>query len=103
MTRILYHMDGSELFLSSEGHAERTDVCTAISSLLQTLAMRIDELGAKYHYEVHDGRLWLFAKGAKIRPAFETILCGLKHLADSYPENVSLEEGCPIITRSNMG
>lgn len=101
MTKIYYEATNNEIMISAIGHTE-TRVCAAASVLMDTLAIRLHEVAKDTQCEAHDGRLWLRAKGVNVRPAFDTIMCGLNQLAAQYPEDISVVEGCPIFANGIM-
>jgi uncharacterized protein YsxB (DUF464 family) len=101
MTKIYYEATNNEIMISVMGHTDH-DVCRAVSVLVQTLAKRLDEVAKESHYEVQSGQIWLRAKGVNVRPAFDTIMCGLDQLAVQFPEHLSIVEGCPIFVKGIM-
>ena len=95
MTKIYYEASNNEIVIGAQGHTD-SRVCNAVSVLLDTLAIRCRQVARDVHCEAHSGQLWLRAKGVNVRPAFDTIMAGLNQLAEQYPKEVSVIEGCPL-------
>lgn len=103
MTKITYaiNVNHNEFSLLCQGHAGYADfgsdiVCAAISTLTQTLVMRLDDVTDTWSASVEPGQVWCYAKGYRAMESFETVLTGLKAVADMYPSYVWIEEGCTI-------
>lgn len=100
MTKIYHEEKGDEILISAQGHTD-SRVCNAVSVLLDTLAIRLHEVSKNTHREAHSGYLYLRAQGRFVRPAYDTIMCGIRQLAEQYPKDIELIEGCPIFDKEN--
>ena len=63
-------------------------VCAAISILVQTLAIRLEDVTDKYTTHIEPGDVEITGEGIRAVDTFWTVFTGLKALSDSYPENV---------------
>ena len=86
MTRITIREDGDVHSIEATGHATgSTDVCAAISALIESLAIYAEKFAEKMITEViEDGNVRLAFKGARAGFVFTTM--GLEAIAESYPD-----------------
>ena len=89
---------GDRWELTLSGHAGaapygRDLVCAAATALVCALAGYVSEqpLEEPPTIRLQPGDAKIIAKGKDLAPAFETVLCGLKLLAEAYPESVRCE------------
>ena len=68
-------------------------VCSAVSILLYSYAAELLRLGAKPDIR-DDGDVFEIRPGTGkgCRPAYDTVITGLRLLADEYPQHIALEE-----------
>ena len=98
MTNITYKVTENAFELHVKGHAEYVKkgerghdvVCAAISILVQTLAIRLEAVTAKYTTHIEPGDVEITGEGIRAVDTFWTVFTGLKALSDSYPENVKM-------------
>ncbi len=95
MIRILY--DKKSFILTIHGHAGyaekgRDIVCAAVTALAGTLERCMKEVG-EGSCEWKEGETCFTALGTEnLRPCFETVLTGLRMLAEEFPDYVTLKE-----------
>lgn len=72
----------------------RDIVCAAVSVLIQTLAQHLNDT-ADLHYVDYDGAQIreIMADGRNAMIAYETVMTGLRMIANQYPDNLNLVEG----------
>lgn len=92
MIQIAYRDDGDRFELSADGHAGQAAeghdiVCSAVSTLVQTLIARLDETGEEYRAELRKGHAEIDGPAAE---SFRTVLTGLKEISRAYPEYVKV-------------
>lgn len=98
MIRIVRTSYGNAFDLFITGHAMQADkgkdiVCAAVSALIQTLAMSMDDISAYYDVDISDEMVsHIGATGKCAKVACDVIMKGLKAIADEYPQNVSVED-----------
>lgn len=82
----------------------RDIVCAAVSTLIQTLALRLENIDDLHHvdcehlyYVGYEGTRpqirKIMADGREAMSAYETVMAGLRAIADQYPDNLNLVEG----------
>ena len=101
MTDITYYEDRDEISIRIKGHAGYADkgsdiVCSAISTLGQTLLAYLNVDHEKFDYSKRDGFIWCYAKGPNVKVSFHTIMAGFHLLEDNYPDHVKINRGCAI-------
>ena len=95
MIRIIYKKQ--VLCLKISGHAEyaekgRDIVCSAVTALAGTLERCMVE-AEEGNCEWKEGETCFTASGTEnLRPCFETVVTGLRMLAEEFPEYVNIEE-----------
>lgn len=99
MIRIKCYTEDRAFRMRITGHAGfdevgRDIVCAAVSVLIQTLAQHLNDT-ADLHYVDYDGRQIreIMADGRNAMIAYETVMTGLRMIADQYPDNLKLTEG----------
>lgn len=105
MTEITYIGDEIDFTLEVRGHAGYAEygndiVCSAISVLTQTLIAYMDEVAEDMEARINPGDVYLWAMGRKAIKSAEVILKGYEMLADSFPDYVTFDKGCP--NKTNM-
>ena len=101
MTEITYYEEHDEISVKINGHAGYAEkgsdiVCSAISTLGQTLLAYLNIDHDKFDYSLRDGYIWCYAKGPNVRIAFHTIMTGFHLLEDGYPDFVRINRGRSI-------
>ena len=95
MISIQYKRDNLELQIAGHaGYAEkgRDIVCAAVTALAGTLERCMKEAG-EGSCEWKEGETCFTASGTEnLRPCFETVVTGLRMLAEEFPEYVSIKE-----------
>ena len=81
-----------KLTLELSGHAGyapagRDTVCAAVSALVYTLINC-----SQCSYDTAEKTCVRLRRGIKNRVRFDTVLCGLFMIADSYPDNLTLQK-----------
>lgn len=107
MTKITYYEANDEISIDISGHAGFDKigsdiVCSAISMLGQTLLAYLGIDNEKFSYEMKQGHIWAYAKGANVRTAFHVIMAGYHLLETNYPDYIQLERGCCMQRSSEM-
>ena len=96
MTRIPYQYSDDSFALDVYGHSGYAPagddiVCAGISALVQTLAIRADEIGEDTMIDLPGGgEAHIEASGDRILDFFEGILEGLRAIAEAYPSNAEV-------------
>ena len=103
MTEVRFYEDSKEFSIEVEGHAGYAEmgsdiVCSAISILIQTLEAYMDVVATETDSEIRSGYAWVYGKGSEAIESFRTILTGLRLIEATYPEYISIEEGCTLIS-----
>lgn len=73
------------------GYAERGSdiVCAGASALAFTLIQRLINMDdVEVEHEEGDGKMHIFAKGARTKEPVDTIATGFRLLADTYPKHI---------------
>ena len=101
MTKVTYYEDNNEISLKIKGHAGYAEmgsdiVCSAISTLGQTLLAYLNVDHEKFDYSMREGFIWVYAKGENVRTALHVVLAGYHLIEDNYPDHLSIERGCAI-------
>ena len=107
MTKIIFYKEKSQYVgLLVEGHtgfalAGNDILCSAISSLTQSLALgilKVLKISAKYHVDESKGKLELRLPLKldnevlnKAQVLFETTYLSIKDLSNGYPSNIKME------------
>ncbi len=95
MISIQYNKDNLELQISGHaGYAEkgRDIVCAAVTALAGTLERCMEEAG-EGSCEWKEGETCFTASATEnLRQCFETIIIGLRMLAEEFPDYVSIKE-----------
>ena len=95
MISIQYKRDNLELQIAGHaGYAEkgRDIVCAAVTALAGTLERCMKEAG-EGSCEWKEGETCFTASGTEnLRPCFETVVTGLKMLAEEFPDYVTIKE-----------
>lgn len=107
MTEVRFYEDSKEFSIEIKGHAGYAEmgsdiVCSAISILIQTLESHMDVVAAQTDSEIRDGYCWVYAKGDEAIESFRTILTGFRLIEAAYPEYISIEEGCTLISSPKL-
>ena len=98
MIRIEIRSDKGMLKLAIKGHAGYAPigydiVCSAVTSTAYTLAAYAEKQGAAQCIRLDPGDILIKAEDTeKMRTAFELIGCGLRMIANTYPENAMVVE-----------
>lgn len=99
MIRIRCYTEDRAFRMRITGHAGYDEigkdiVCAAVSALVQTLAQYLGNT-ADLHYVDYDGAQIreIMADGREAMVAYETVMTGLRMIADQYPDNLLLTEG----------
>lgn len=104
MITVTIRQSGSFRELQATGHAlyapEGQDiVCSAFSILIYTLSDFIlkDKSVSSYKNKVQSGEVYIgfSSEKASIFTAFDTVVGGIKLLAESYPENIVIHGNFP--------
>lgn len=98
MTTIFASKSSNEFDLKISGHAGYAAigsdiVCSAISTLLQTLVLYLGDEGETFSSDIKEGAALVHGKGEKSMIAFDVVMEGFTAIANTYPEFVSLKEG----------
>lgn len=101
MTNVTYFDQNDEISIKITGHAGYADkgsdiVCSAISTLGQTLLAYLNVDNEKYDYSMWEGHIWAYAKGSNVQTALKVIMTGFYLLSRDYPEYVQINRGCAI-------
>ena len=97
MIQIIRHYDGFDM-LGHAGYAPRGHdiVCAGISALLETFLMSVNKLTTdEISSVISSGNAVIRYKGNLSRDAqllADSFFCGVKAIADTYPENVRVTE-----------
>ena len=95
MISIQYKRDNLELQIAGHaGYAEkgRDIVCAAVTALAGTLERCMKEAG-EGSCDWKEGETCFTASGTEnLRPCFETVVTGLKMLAEEFPDYVTIKE-----------
>lgn len=99
MTMIDIARDGDEFSILCQGHAGYADpgndiVCAAISILLQTLVVFMENEEFDFKYKLSSGYAWIYGKDCT--EAFMLVKTGLELIESNYPQFVSITKGCTI-------
>jgi uncharacterized protein YsxB (DUF464 family) len=96
LTRVIRLKDGIEV----RGHANygkhgEDIVCSAVSTLVQTLVVAVEELTAdKITYDMQPGKVdikfWCLSDQSKV--LIDAFFLGVKGVAEAYPDNVKVIE-----------
>lgn len=98
MTTIITRKKEYEFDLKIIGHAGYAAigsdiVCSAISTLLQTLVLYLGDEGETFSSDIKKGAALVHGKGEKSMIAFNVVMEGFTAIANTYPEFVTLKEG----------
>lgn len=101
MTEVTYYEDRNEISIKIKGHAGYAPigsdiVCSAISTLGQTLLAYLNVDSEKFDYSMREGLIWAYAKGDHVRTALHVIMAGYKLIEDNYPDHLVINRGCSI-------
>lgn len=101
MTRVKYYEHYDEISVEIKGHAGYAEkgediVCSAVSTLGQTLISYLNVDHDKFDYSMKEGYIWCYAKGVNVRTALNVIMTGFYLLSRDYPDYVSIDRGCAI-------
>ena len=99
MIRCRWAQQGEELTLEVTGHAGFAPagedlVCAGVTALVYALAQTVEQWAAAPQISLQPGSALIRAKGEqetlpRLLAAFQTVINGLKLLADQFPEHVS--------------
>lgn len=98
MINIIRESSGNSFDLFIKGHAMHADkgkdiVCAAVSALIQTLAINMDDLSAYYDVNISDGAVsHIGATGKNAKILCDAIMKGIKKIADEYPDNITVDD-----------
>ena len=96
MTRITYQYSDDSFALDVYGHSGYAPagddiVCAGISALVQTLAIRADEIGEDTTIDLPGGgEAHIRSSGDRILDFSEGIMDGLRAIAEAYPSNAEV-------------
>lgn len=99
MTEIIYNHKKNKYKLSAQGHAntdgtrEGGAVCTAISTLLQTLIQCVsDNAKAKSYIKGGNVRIEVITDNPEIETMFNMALTGLMMIQHKYPQYIIIKD-----------
>lgn len=98
MTNITYRRFNNSYSITIDGHAGYAEtgkdiVCAAISALAQTLMAHIETEAEVCETYVGDGQVWIYGSGLISCFSYETIVTGLKLIAQGFPDYVKIKKG----------
>lgn len=101
MTKVTYYEENDEISIKIKGHAGYAAigsdiVCSAISTLGQTLLAYLNVDNDKFDYSLREGMIWAYAKGQNVKTALHVIMAGFHLIEDSYPDHLQIDRGCAI-------
>ena len=101
MTTVTYYEENDEISISIKGHAGYAAlgsdiVCSAISTLGQTLLAYLNIDHDKFEYTMKHGCVEAYAKGENVRTALHVIMAGYYLIQDNYPDHLKIDRGCAI-------
>lgn len=107
MISIKYYKKDNEIWLRSVGHAGyaeygRDIVCSAISTLLQTLAINLENRYENTVCNIDSGYMFIHSFGEKAEEILDILLMGIEAVAEEYPSFVSLTRGCTLQDLTDM-
>lgn len=96
MIHVAYREQGDSFWLEAYGHAGYSEygkdiACCAVSTCLQSLSLRIEELTGREYPVKADGTK-IHGHGAEEMDAASTVLCGLRAAAEAFPDHIELIE-----------
>ena len=98
MTKINYNVTENNFDIEVRGHAGYAAmgndiVCAAISVLIQTLVMHMENVTEEWVAFIENGYAHVQGKGEKAVTSFETILTGLIAIENQYPQHIMIDRG----------
>lgn len=101
MVKVYMSRVGDWYTVEATGHATgNSKVCSAVSTLIQTLETWINNTGLTHSGTVSAGDSCLKFTGQGSGTVFDTVYCGFRRLAASYPEYIELTAEESAGTRS---
>lgn len=101
MTEVTYYEEYDEISIEIKGHAGYAAlgsdiVCSAISTLGQTLLAYLNVDHEKFQYSMREGIIRAYAKGENVKTALHVIMAGFHLIEDSYPDYLKINRGCSM-------
>lgn len=92
MTKIFLERDGDRFTVSAKEHANATEICAAVSTLLYTLAGYLNNTHCPHdeRLEPGDARICFIGEGEAIEAVWDMISIGFLQIQKSYPESVNI-------------
>lgn len=96
MTKITAKQNGKHIVVKANEHADRSDICTAISTLFCTLdgAIRNNEDAVCWYSDLQPGhsRVEFLATGELAMEDLRMAVIGFLQLQESFPDSVSVDQ-----------
>ena len=98
MTKINYNVTENNFDIEVRGHAGYAAmgndiVCAAISVLIQTLVMHMENVTEEWVAFIENGFAHVQGQGEKAVTSCETILTGLIAIENQYPQHIMIDRG----------
>ena len=96
MTNITIKQNGKHVVVKADNHADRSDICTSVSTLLCTLdgAIRNNEDAVCWYSDLKPGRsrIEFLAAGELAMEDLRMAVIGFLQLQESFPDSVKVDQ-----------